>query len=296
MQKVIVILGQTTTGKSNLAVKIAKKFNGEVIGADSRQVYKGLNIGTGKITESEKEGVPHYLIDVIDPKRQFTVVRYKKLAEEKIKEILSRNKIPIICGGTGFYLDAVTKGIVLPKVPPNKKLRKDLTHKSIENLFEMLERIDPNRAKNIDPKNKVRLIRAIEIAKTLGSVPDVKLESQKYDFVKIGLKVPEETLKRRIRLRLRKRLRAGMAIELYDLRRKGVPWRRFMELGFDQKYVALYLQKKLTNKQMLENLFKGNWRYAKRQMTWFKRDKEIKWFDVSRNKFGQILTYLKEML
>src|SRR6185436_12219536 len=111
MKKVIVILGQTATGKSDLAVKIAKKVNGEIISADSRQVYKNLDIGTGKVTEKEKKGIPHYLLDIANPKKSFTVTEYKKLAEQKIREILSRGKIPIICGGTGFYIDAITKGI-----------------------------------------------------------------------------------------------------------------------------------------------------------------------------------------
>src|SRR3989344_5177183 len=118
-EKVIVILGQTSSGKSALSVKIAKKFNGEVISADSRQVYKGINIGTGKITKEEMLGIPHHLIDVVSPKEQFSVALYKELAEQKIKEILARGKTPIICGGTGFYIDAVTKGIILPLVPPN---------------------------------------------------------------------------------------------------------------------------------------------------------------------------------
>ena len=123
-KRVIVILGQTATGKSDLAVKIARKFNGEVISADSRQVYKGLDIGTGKITKKGRKGVPHYLLDVASPKKKFTVAEYKELAEEKITEILARGKTPIICGGTGFYIDAVTKGVVFPEVPPNLKLRK----------------------------------------------------------------------------------------------------------------------------------------------------------------------------
>lgn len=126
MKKVIVILGQTATGKSNLAVKLAKKINGEVISADSRQIYKNLDIGTGKITQKEMHGVPHHLIDVTNPKNKFTVVEYQKLAISAMADILARSKTPIICGGTGFYIDATTKGVVFPEVPPNTKLRKKL--------------------------------------------------------------------------------------------------------------------------------------------------------------------------
>lgn len=294
LPKVIVILGQTATGKSDMAVKIAKKIGGEVISADSRQVYKGLDIGTGKITEKEMQSVPHYLLDVANPKRQFTVAQYKKLADKKIKEILARGKVPILCGGTGFYIDAITKGIIFPEVPPNIKLRKALLRKSATALFRILQKLDPDRAKNIDAKNKVRLIRAIEIAKALGKVPKITEATPPYEFIKIGLKVPEKTLKRKIKIRLRKRIRSGMAIELYNLRKAGVPWKRFMELGFDQKYVALFLQQKISNKKMIEKLFKSNSQYAKRQMTWFKRDPEIKWF--SPTSYKRIKAYIKKRL
>ncbi|OGI76301.1 tRNA (adenosine(37)-N6)-dimethylallyltransferase MiaA [Candidatus Nomurabacteria bacterium RIFCSPHIGHO2_02_FULL_42_19] len=298
MKKVIVILGQTAIGKSYLAVKIAKKINppagGEVISADSRQVYKGIDIGTGKITRAEMKGIPHHLLDVANPKNQFTVARYKKLAEKKIKEIIARGKIPIICGGTGFYIDALTRGTVLPEVLPNRKLRKKLMTKSAIALFVTLKKLDPRRANNIDPKNKIRLIRAIEIAKALGKVPKITEIKPVYKFIKIGLRVPEDSLKRKIRSRLRKRIRGGMAAELYDLKHQGVPWKRFIELGFDQKYIALYLRGKLSQKEMFENLFKNNWQYAKRQMTWFKRDPEIKWF--TPDQYKKIEKYLKKKL
>ncbi len=281
MKKVIVILGQTTSGKSALAVRLARKYGSEVISADSRQVYKGLDIGSAKITQKEMRGVPHYLLDVADPKRQFSVAEYKKLAEVKIKEILERKKVPIIAGGTGFYIDAITKDIILPKVPPNKKLRKILEKKGIIELLKILKKLDKVRAGNIDAKNKVRLIRAIEIAKALGKVPRLAEATPLYNFLKIGLRLPEEKLKRKIKLSVKKRVRSGMAVELYDLRQRGVPWKRFLELGFDQKYIALYLQQKINERELVEKLFLGNWQYAKRQMTWFKRDSQIKWFDPS---------------
>src|SRR3989344_6290840 len=155
MKPVLVILGQTATGKSDLAVKLAKKFNGEIISADSRQVYKGLDIGTGKITKKEERGVPHHLLDVISPKKRFSVAEYKRLADIKIGEILEQEKIPIICGGAGFYIDSVTKGQVFPEVPPNYKLRKRISLLDGRQLLMRLKKLDPARAKNIDPKNKV---------------------------------------------------------------------------------------------------------------------------------------------
>lgn len=289
--KIIVILGQTATGKSDLAVKIAKKIGGEIISADSRQVYKGLDLGTGKITRKEMQGIPHYLLNVANAKNKFSVAEYKKLADKKIKEIIALGKIPIICGGTGFYIDAVVKNMIFPEIPPNNKLRKNLEKKSTLELYKMLKKIDTRRAKNIDPKNKVRLIRAIEIAKVLGKVPKLKSDTNsavaesvsRYEFIKIGLYLPAEKLKEKINNRLLKRMEVGMMKEMQKLHRQGLSWKRMEELGLEYRYFALYLQKKLTKEKMLEKLSSEIYKYAKRQITWFKRDKEIKWFDASKN-------------
>jgi len=294
--KVIVILGQTSTGKSDLAVKIAKKVNGEVISADSRQVYKGLDLGTGKITRREMQGVPHHLLDVASPKKRFSVAEYKKLADQKIKEIIARGKIPIICGGTGLYIDAVVNGIIFPEVPPNDKLRKQLTQKSAIALFQVLKKLDKNRAKNIDPKNKVRLIRAIEIAKFLGKVPKITEVKPLYDFIKIGLYLPVDILKEKISIRLFARIRAGMITEAKNLHKNGLSWKRMEELGLEYRQLALYLQKKISKQKMIEKLNSEIYKYAKRQMTWFKKDKEIKWFDVDKsfNKLCDIINLCKQ--
>jgi len=266
--KVIVILGQTATGKSALAVKIAKKINGEIISADSRQVYKGLNVGTGKISKKEMRGISHHLLDVVSPKKKFTVTEYKKLAEEKIEEIMARGKTPIICGGTGFYIDAITKGVVFPKVPPNLKLRKVLEKKSAKQLFEMLKKLDSARAKNIDAKNKVRLIRAIEIVKALGKVPETTQATPVYKFIKIGLYLPPEKLKKKVEQRVKKMFHNGLLNEIKKLKKAGLSNKRLKEFGFE------YF--KPTKEKVIAETLK----YAKRQMTWFKRDKEIKWFDA----------------
>ncbi|HNW71867.1 MAG TPA: tRNA (adenosine(37)-N6)-dimethylallyltransferase MiaA [Candidatus Paceibacterota bacterium] len=276
---VIIILGQTSTGKSDLAVEIAKKINGEIISADSRQVYKGLNLGTGKITKKEMCGIPHYLLDVANPKKVFTVAQYKKLADENIKKIISHGKTPIICGGTGFYIDAVVKNINFPEVPPNKKLRKVLEKKNITELFQMLKKLDNSRAKNIDKNNKVRLIRAIEIAKTLGKVPKLSKSSKKqeYEFVKIGISIPYDILKERINKRLSKRISSGMIKEGENLHKNGLSFKRMNELGLEYRYLSLYLQGKITKKEMIEKLNSEIYKYAKRQMTWFKKDKDVIW-------------------
>lgn len=281
MKKVIVILGQTATGKSALAVKIAKKIDGEIISADSRQVYKNLDIGTGKITQKEMSGIPHYLIDVANPKSKFTVAEYKKLAEEKIEEILARGKTPIICGGTGFYIDAITKGIVFPEVPPNIKLRKILEKKEASELLKILIKLDSARAENIKEKNeqnnKVRLIRAIEIAKALGKVPPITQDSPMYKFIKIGLYLPEDKLKKKIIKRVTNMFKSGLLREIKRLKKKGISNKRLKEFGFE------YFEPTL-EKVILETI-----RYAKRQMTWFKRDSEIKWLDASKINLSKLL-------
>ncbi len=281
-QKIIVILGQTAAGKSALAVKMARKIGGEVVSADSRQVYKGLDIGSGKITKKEMRGVPHHLLDVASPKRRFTAAQYQKLAMAAIKKILARGKTPIICGGTGLYIDSITKGIVFPEVPPNQAMRNLLEKKGADELFKLLRKIDPKRAKNIDAKNKVRLVRAIEIAKKLGRVPPLPSRAEgnpasKYEFMKIGLKLPENELKRKIKKRLLARMKEGMVSEVRKLHEDSLSWRRLEELGLEYRYVAQYLQKKISREEMLSKIKTESWRYAKRQMQWFKRDKEIKW-------------------
>ena len=152
-KKLIVILGPTASGKSELAVKLAKKFNCEIISADSRQVYRRMDIGTGKVTKKEMQGIPHYLLDVANPKRRFTVAQYRRLALGAIDKIFKKNKVPILCGGTGFYIQAVVDGILIPGVPPDWKLRKKIEKKSSKELYLMLKKIDPGRAKTIEKGN-----------------------------------------------------------------------------------------------------------------------------------------------
>ncbi len=272
--KIIVVLGQTATGKSDLAVKLAKKINppagGEIISADSRQVYKNLDIGTGKITKKEMRGIPHHLLDVANPKNKFSITQYQKLAIYAIADIIKRGKTPIICGGTGFYIDAITKGVIFPEVPPNTKLRKDLDKKTAEKLFETLKKLDPVRAQNIDAKNKIRLIRAIEIVKHLGKVPKITEETPPYEFIKIGVFLSNDILKKKVEKRVKEMFKAGLLNEIKKLKRNGISDKRLREFGFE------YFNP--TEEKVISQTIK----YTKRQMTWFKRDKEIHWFDPSK--------------
>ena len=288
LQKILVVLGPTATRKSELAVKLAKKFNGEIISADSRQVYKGLNIGTGKITKKEMRGIKHHMLDVVSPKQIFTVSEWQKQARDKIKDILSREKLPIVCGGTAFYIKSVVDGVILPEVPPNLSLRKKLVDIRCPQLFEMLKKLDPKRAKNIDRNNPVRLIRAIEIAKTLGKVPPIRQTQGKkvYEFLIIGLDLPDKKLKEKIHDRLLYRLKQGMIKEVQKLHKNGLSWKRLDQLGLEYRYIARFLQRKSTSEgeentepSMANVLETEIWHYVRRQRTWWKNDKRIRWFD-----------------
>ncbi len=279
LPKIIAVVGPTATGKSDLAVYLAKHFNGEVISADSRQVYRGLNIGSGKITKTEMQGVRHHLLDVADPKRFFSVDRYKELGTKAVTDILSRGKVPIICGGTGFYIDSLINNTDFPKVPPNKKLRTALSKKSTASLFSMLKKLDTKRAATIDAQNPVRLIRAIEIAKVLGHVPLQNTQRASYNVLHIGLTLPTETLKEKITTRLLERFNKGMLREAKRLHTQGLSFRRMEALGLEYRYEARYLQGNISKERMIDELERAIYHYAKRQITWFKRNKKIQWFE-----------------
>lgn len=282
-KKLIVIIGPTASGKSDLAVKLAKYFGGEIISADSRQVYKGLDIGSGKITKTEMSSIPHYLLDVANPKKVFTVSQYQKMAQAKIKEIWKRNKTPIICGGTGLYIRAAVDGIVFPEVPPNLKLRKELEQKDTKELFKILSNLDKTRAKNIDAKNPRRLIRAIEILTVMKQVPKLVAHpiTSDQNILFIGLKPSDKILKQKIKTRLNKRFKAksknNLITEVKNLHKSGLSWQRLEDLGLEYRYVALFLQNKLTKPELVEKINQESWRYAKRQLTWFKPDQRIHW-------------------
>lgn len=283
--KVIVILGPTAVGKSDMAVSLSlllKKsgISSEVISADSRQVYRWLNIGAGKITKKEMKGVVHHGLDILSPtrKKMFSVSEFKEYADQKIQELTEQGIVPIMCGGTGFYIDAVVDGVVLPDVPPNLILRKKLEQKSLTELYRMLVKLDPKRAKEIGDQNKVRLVRSIEIAKALGKVPKVKKKNP-YNTLMIGLDFDKEALMQKVHTRALKRLKAGMVAEAQYLRKKGVTWKRMKSFGLEYGLLAKLLQKELTREQFIERLLIETWKYAKRQKTWFKRRSDITWFD-----------------
>ncbi len=290
--KIVTILGPTASGKSDLAVSLAKKFNGEVISADSRQVYKGMDIGSGKITKKEMQGVTHHLLDVASPKRNFSASRFQKLADKAVQQINKRKNLPIICGGTAFYIKVITQGVVIPSVKPDWSLRKKLEKKSTEQLFSELKKKDSQRAKNIDNRNRRRLIRALEIIlKKNAPVPPKKIK-QKYDNLFIGIQVDQEKLNKKIDARLKLRLDEGMAREVQKLRNNGLSWKRLESFGLEYKWMSLYLQKKITLKEAQEKLLIDIKKFSKKQMNWWRHDPEINWIKSEKEAFTLIKKFI----
>jgi tRNA dimethylallyltransferase len=264
--KLIIITGPTASGKSNLAVKLAQKINGEVISADSRQIYKGMDIGTGKTTKKEMQGIPHHLLDIATPKKQFSVTEYKKLALQTIDKTYKKGKTPILCGGTGFYIKAITDGIVIPEIKPDWKLRKELEKKTEKELFKQLKKLDPDRAKNIDAKNKRRLIRALEIIiKTGKPIPQLK-NNPKFEVRYIKIEKSPAELKKLIDKRIDKMIKMGLEKEVIKLVKK-YGWTIVLRntIGYAEWKNSAH------KKEIIEAIKLHTLQYAKRQLTWFKK-------------------------
>lgn len=286
-KKLIVILGPTASGKSALGVTLAKKFNGEIISADSRQVYKGINLASGKITKKEMGGITHYCLDIAYVKKHYTVSQWKTCAQKAIKAIHNKNKIPIIVGGTAFYIKAITDEMNIPEVKPNWKLRRHLEKKSPEQLFSMLKKLDLRRAKTIDRHNPRRLIRAIEIIKTTGKPvpkkePEIMNDQLKGRVLFLGIKIDKNKLKKQIECRLEARFKKGIVSEIKNLHAQGVPWSRLESMGLEPRWIARFLQGKINQKEMKKKLLADIIHFTKKQDTWWKKDKRIHWIHSER--------------
>lgn len=304
MKKVLVILGPTATGKTDLALFLAKKFNGELVSCDSRQVYKGLDIGTGKMPSRdlrfkkydlrwEIDGVNVWMTDVISPKKQFTVKDYVEQAEKILEDILNRNKLPVIVGGTGLYLKALLEGLPNLEIPVDLKARRELEKLSLKEFQEKLKSLSPASWENLnesDRKNPRRLLRSIELNimyPYMNARQKSKLKSKKYDVLKIGLSAPRETLKVRIFDRLLARIKSGLIEEGEYLYKNGLTLKRMKQLGLEYGMLAELLQKKITKEQFIEGLATKIYQYSKRQMTWFKKEKDINWFQITTSNWQQ---------
>jgi tRNA dimethylallyltransferase len=291
--KIVVIAGMTATGKSDLAVAIARKFNGEIVSADSRQVYRGLDLGTGKIRKREMRGVPHHLLDIADPRRAYSVSRFQNAGRKAVADILRRGKLPVIVGGTGFYIDSLVYDIRFPAVKPDYTLRKKLDRQTTGQLVLELKNIDPKRVESIDTKNRVRLIRAIEIATLYGPVEPLTT-STPYDPLWVGLTCNRDILQERVSARLKKRIRAGMLKEFENLHKNGLSYARMEALGLEYRFGSRLLRKLVTRREFEEQLTNEIMRYAKRQMTWFKRKSAIHW--ITLDKTNEAIDLVAEFL
>lgn len=291
-EKLVVILGPTASGKSSLGINLAKKFNGEIISADSRQVYKGMDIGTGKVSKAEQKIVKHHLLDVASPKKQFTVTDFKKLAYKSIIDMRKRGKLPFIVGGAAFYIYALIDNLDLPEAKPNFKLRKALEKKSTKELFIILKNLDPKRAKTIDKNNPVRLIRAIEINVVTGkSVPQMttsaSIHKPNSNILILGITKHPDELKKLINKRVDLRLKAGMVKEVKKLKSAGLSFKKLEAFGLEYRFISHYLQGKTNYDGMVDQLKAAIYQFSRRQMTWFNRDPRIKW--IKDNKQAEIL-------
>ncbi len=287
--KAIAIVGPTASGKTALSIALAKHFDGEIISADSRQVYRGLDIGSAKVTTAEMDGVPHHLIDIVEPNIVYTGADFKRDGDNALATITARGKLPIVAGGTFFYLELLKGTMQSAPVPPKPLLRAALEQKTTEELFTELKIKDPRRADTIDPNNPRRLIRALEVIAAIGVVPKIQLYDLPYDWLTIGIDVPTEILNERIYQRILDRIKIGMIEEVETLHTNGLSWERLEAIGLEYRCVARYLQNALTKDEMITELTNKSRQFAKRQRVWLKRDKNIHWLPFPANNKDAIL-------
>ncbi len=292
LPKLIVIEGTNASGKSSLGVELAARFGGEIVSADSRQVYRRLNLGSGKITAEEMKGVPHHLLDVRNPGEFFSMADFQRLAYEAIDGILQRGHVPFLVGGTGLYVDAVADGYELSEKAPDHGLRAYLETFETPELYGMLKQKLPDT--DIDPRNRHRVMRALERLEADDWHPAAK--TPRYELLKLGVTWPREILKQRIDERLEKRLQEGMVDEVKALLDEGISEEFMIKLGLEYKYLTWYLTGKIGYEQMKEELGNAIKKFAKRQMTWFRRDPRIHWLNMQNSPAAEAAELIKEFL
>lgn len=276
--KVIAIVGATASGKTTYSIDLAKKIDGEIISADSRLVYKGFNIGTAKPTLAEREGIPHYMIDIVEPEFDYSAGLYKQEASKIIKNITNKGKTPIIVGGTGLYIDILLKNFTLPPIEPNRELREELYKMDLENLYNQLEKKDIEAAKSIDKNDRKKIIRAIEIITAMGkSLKDTRgFKNSPYEVEWIGRNFDRKTLYERINKRVDLMVESGLLDETKQLlSRHGRIPNLINTIGY--KEIIGYIDNIYSLEEAKELLKKNTRNYAKRQLTWFRKNTEIKW-------------------
>ncbi|NKE06488.1 tRNA (adenosine(37)-N6)-dimethylallyltransferase MiaA [Mesobacillus selenatarsenatis] len=307
-QKLIVLIGPTAVGKTNLSIELAKKFDGEIISGDSMQIYKGMDIGTAKITVQEMEGIAHHLIDIKEPEESFSTAEFQELVREKINEISSRGKMPMIVGGTGLYIQSVIFDYHFTDAPSDPAFRHSLEQVAEavgqEFLHEKLQESDPESASRIHPNNVRRVIRALEIIHCTGKTASELQENQSpellYDIALIGLTMDREMLYNRINYRVDLMMEQGLLDEVKYFYEKGLrDCQSIQAIGYKELYD--YFDGKVPLEKVIENLKQNSRRYAKRQLTWFRNKMNVEWFDMSESnddekKFAEISKFIEGKL
>lgn len=287
MEKVIVICGPTASGKTSLSIELAKRIQGEIVSSDSMQIYQEMNIGTAKPTQEEMQGIQHYLLDFISPEERYSVADYKRDAKKAIEEIIKKGKIPIIVGGTGLYIDSLIYEIEYPNIEFDKEYRKELEKRvhveGLEKLYEEAEKIDPLAIQKISQKDTKRILRILEIYHATGKTKtEQEVESRKkpaeYDYRVYALKWDREILYERINKRVDQMLEQGLIEEVKGILKRHKEFPTAMQ-GLGYKEVEKYLKGELTKEEMIEKIKMETRRYAKRQMTWFRKNKQTIWLD-----------------
>lgn len=284
--KVIIIGGPTASGKTQLSIELAKQINGEIISADSMQIYKDMDIGTAKPSKEERQGIQHYLLDFLSPEERYSVADYKQEAKKAIKEILQKGKMPIIVGGTGLYIDSLFYEITYPTIDTDlvyrKELEKEVKERGLNIFYEKAKKIDKEAMEKISPNDQKRILRVLEIYHQTGKKKsELDKESRKdpeYDYKMFAITMDREILYDRINKRVDNMLENGLIEEVESLRKKYKEFPTAMQ-GLGYKEVVEYLEEKITKEEMIEKIKQESRRYAKRQLTWFRKNKETIWLN-----------------
>ncbi|MCR5673245.1 MAG: tRNA (adenosine(37)-N6)-dimethylallyltransferase MiaA [Lachnospiraceae bacterium] len=285
MDKLLCIVGTNASGKSALGIELAGRYDAEIVSADSRQVFTGLDLGSGKVTKEEMRGIRHHLIDVAEPNDFFSLAHYQKLAYEAIDRIISDGRRAFLVGGTGLYVNAVVDGYDLTDSAPDLAFRKTIEQKSHEELISIIKDNDPDALKKVDLKNKRRLERAAERA--LSGDKTKRQNVPRYETLLIGVTYPREELYERIRIRLDRRLEEGMIGEVEELRKRGASDDFLYRLGLEYRYILMYLRKEFPDyESFYDKLFMEIRHLAKEQMTWFRKRDDINWIDMKDDPIG----------
>ncbi|MBU0707174.1 tRNA (adenosine(37)-N6)-dimethylallyltransferase MiaA [Patescibacteria group bacterium] len=293
MKKLIVILGPTASGKSSYAIYLAKLYNGVIISADSRQIYKEMNIGTAKPNRIEQKGIKHFLINHIKPNESYSLANFQNDVHKTIND-LPDSKLPFLVGGTGLYISSIVDGYFIPRVKPNKILRRKLEQKTTKQLSAYLKRLAPRSTHSIDLNNRRYLIRAIEIAKDahIDVVKKKKRDNSLYDVLQIGIQINRDELYKKINDRVDQMIKRGLVAEVKKLSQK-YSWDLPAMSGIGYKQIGQYLRGEISKDKAVELIKRDTRHYAKRQLTWFRKDKSICWVNNQQQAQALIKNHLK---